>query len=122
MIIVSEAEPHSAGVALWVHVAPALAALAVTVAAMAVESCSHVEHAVVIEHEPGTCIGITQFNLGFYLIAVFAGNEHERRGIARERALGQNTDAVRNLLDALGFIGTVELPGAPSNSPEGGEY
>ena len=93
-----------AGVAGRMHAASALAALAVAVAAVGIEAHAHVEHAVVVEHESCTCLGIAQFNLGFYLVAVVAGYEHQWGGIAGDGALGFQADAVLDMFDASGFV------------------
>ena len=99
-----------AGVAGGMHASSALAAFAIAVSAVGIEAHAHVEHAVVVEHESCTRLGIAQFNLGLNLVAVVAGYEHQRRGIAGDGALGLQADAAIYMLDALWFVGAIGFP------------
>ena len=110
MVVVAEAKPQVAGIAIRMHSTATLTAFAITVTAIGIEACSHVEHTIVIEYESCTGVNITQFNLSFYLITMVTSHEHEGRGIAGELTLAFETDTIGDMLDAFGLIGAIGFP------------
>ena len=110
VIVVAKSEPDVARIGLGVHAASALSTLAVTIAAIGIKARTHIEHAVVVEHQASSRLVIAQLDFGLNLVAMVTSDKHQGRRVTGQRALGGETDAVGNMFDALRLEGAVGFP------------
>ena len=77
VIVVAKSEPDVARIGLGVHAASALSALAITIAAIGIKARTHIEYAVVVEHQACSRLVIAQLDFCLNLVAMVTSDKHQ---------------------------------------------
>ena len=110
VVIVAQTEPYVTRTCLGMTASSTHAALAEAQTTIGIETGAHVEDTVVVEHKAGAGLVIAKFDLSLNLVAMFACNEHQRRGVTRQRSLALETNTTLDGGNTLRLVGTIGLP------------